>query len=868
MIQALSGKFKERFLLVAFLAYGFFYGAALFFILVLPITLFLNFYSGETLSQFMIGTALFSTLSGFLYGRVQKKMSFKIAILCQCTIVVSLMAVIAFLGNFVSLQLAAMLFVLSMDTNSSFNYIGLSNTINSVLSLDFSKKYYGYISGMISFGKICSIVFFPTLLRLIGGSFTLILVLLIQLCVVSVNLFIVTIFSQKKQEKIAQKKLETTFFQFLKNPLVVCVLIGYFLTYTVFNLWSLSYYDVVGRTFNGSVEIAEFISFFNLLQVCLEFILGALVLTPILRIFGLSTSLSLNVLAPLFAALVCVVLTPFLPTGSLFIGGLIPGALVYMAASNIFFLNISNLTLSPMKEGVRSWTNTKANLLFSPLGIAAGGGIFSLFYKFFGFSYIVILGALLLFALVSCILYKYWERSYLKELEEALNKQTIQTPDISFGPADRSIILQKFKNGSCQERLFLTQLTCGGSQKVFVGLIRELLVSNQSIEVEGALSMIREHKLKEFSDEIRKLPISKPLLDCLKVVDFKFFRDRVLKIFQDEKHPFFVYALSEGLMLEENKNVFSFWEKIKTKKPSLALRVLPESLKHEKLAWILKCLESHDLEVQKSAFQALPMKDLGEYCDTIFSMVKNPLYKDLFLLALYRSNRNAEIFLQFIENNPKHLQNPLIRDLLISFLGANLNNRSYSYLVDLLSKVEVSAQCAILKYLSLYTDRTVAKKELPEKTSIFLLQSLGSYGKKLSRLEKSSLVEFEKRQVLLSLATVLDLTYRSNEFLIKIRTLLDCDQYTRGYVLEWLSYKLKEKEYVLIETILKKDSKKVLDSTILTDPMSTSVVKSYVLYLLGKEKSKELATGIENIKTLDELLVQETVQWALPLLKT
>jgi hypothetical protein len=862
-------KNKEKLLLGVFTIFGFLFGALAFLILVLPVTLFLSFFSGKELSYFMIANASLSVFLGLIFGMVQKKLSLKVGLIFQHIFVIGIMSVVAFLGLSISVKIASMFFLLMMETVSILNYLGFANTINGVLTLDLSKKYYGYISSAVSIGKISAIASLPFILHLIGEALTLTTVFFTQIAMATVNLVIIFFFYNKhKKDKSSFENPNKTSHKYWKDPLAICVLIGFFFSFMMSNIWGLGYYDLVGKVYKSPVEIARFVCFFNLVQVTLEFLLGFFFLNSFLKRIGSGHALTLNILVALVAAFLTLPLRPFLPLQLLTIGGLLPGALFYFAFSSVFFLNVSNLTLAPMQESMRNWTNTMGSMVFSPVGIAIGGYIFASYYEQYGFSPPIILRTLIFLGLIFYFMCLLWERYYLKKLELALSKQTVHEPYIVFGVWARGIARRKFRYGSMSERLFLANLVKNRDDKLLLELVKELITSDKKEENETAHYLIREKKLTSIATTINSLPVDQNVLMTLKEIDSENFRAKVSKILQDSHHPLFLYALKEVLQFSNSRNALSLWEILKKKDPLTALDVISSSMKVKNLPWILDCLNNGNREVQLKAFKNLPFESLENEWDAVHLFLSQEAFRSLFVSIIENCEKKAQAFLSHLDERPKLLENNAVQTTLISFLGVHQTDESFTSLLKLLSQEEdVNLQCLALTALSQFSlsgREFELSKEIHEKLTKTFVEQI----KNLSRLAGNQLVSFEKNKLFFLLSTLWSLTYKSRKIPVKVRALFTGNQNQRAFSHEWLSYKLSEQDFTIIEQLMISEEKKALKNDFYAKdlflcPLSSTVLKSYLIFLVGKGGLEGDLEWFSSSKKSNEPLVVETLNWAL-----
>jgi hypothetical protein len=859
---------KEKFLLAAFSVFGFTFGALAFLIQALPITLFLSFFSGKEFSYFMIANASLAVVIGLIFGELQKKLSLKSGLFLQHVFLIGIMAIVAFLGLTVSVKIASMFFLLMMQIVSSLNYLGFANTINGVLSLDFSKKYYGYISAAVSAGKIITIAFLPFILKFIGESLTLTTVFFTQSVFTALNLSIIIIFYTVAPSTLeTSKKSSKSMHKYWKDPLAIIVLTGFFLSFTICNIWGLSFYSLVGKVYKSSVEIAQFICFFNFVQVGLEFILGCFFLNSILRAYGAGTSLAINIFVALVTALLIMLLRPFLPLPILTVGGLVPGTLIYFAFNSVFFLSVSNLTLSSMQEPLRNWTNALGNMVFCPLGIAVGGYIFAFYYENYGFVPLLILVTLAVLGLLHYLVCLLWERYYLKKLDQALSKQTVMEPHITFGLLERALILRRFKAGSLNERLFLAGLVKNRDEQLLVEIVKELISSDVEEEKQAAHYFIQKKKLSQFTATIVSLPLNQEVLETLKVIDNKEFECKVLEVLKEKRGPFLHYCLKEALEFGDNSIALSIWEEVKDSDPKEALEVMSSSMKTKKLHWIIECLNNKNFEIKQLAFKNLPLDVLKDEWDLVYPLLSEETFRSLFVSVLKGCKMSAQAFQIQLKKRPELLENIYIQKTLVAFLGVHRTNQTFSSLIDLLSKEnDIRLQCSVLEALSKFS-LTNREFQLSQEIHQSLTKAFENQIENLSKLRSNRLIKFEKNKILSYLSTLWSLTYKSENIGLKIGLLFTGNQYQRSYSQEWLSYKLSDVDLQILERIMSFE-KQVLDKDEFShefffSSLTSYVLKSYLVYLAGKNGLKESVQWGQSCPDSNEPLLAQTLNWAL-----
>jgi hypothetical protein len=807
---------------------------------VLPIALFLSEGSTKDLALlFLIATVLLP-IFGFTLEVLRKQLSpssFSVVLkVLNPTLLISLFSCYLLFPLYVT----AAYFVVLQTSLATNNYLNLASTYTTFLSLSESKKYYGYLSGSKSAGRLGGNLLLPLIMSYFGNFLTLIILIFSQFILAFLDLIIEKTNKERLFSLLQQKSSNKTKVNknSLKSPFILLSFSFVIITTVGSRITDLSGYKITQELFESKEEITTFLCYFFLSISVLEIFSNLFVFKSSLRSLGLYATQYLPLVIIVVFIVMFTVLYQLFPTKEfLYIVSLGSWFLFYFGRSS-YMTFCAQMSYDSLPLDQKTFVRSSANYIVSPIGGIIGNGLYTLILFLYGFSYPIIFSCIISVCVLGTVVSVLCKPFYIKNIRKLLSKNISSTEDFVLSKEGENYINSQLDIKNEKEALYILGQARHGSPKILENVVTRCFSSPHISIIKTALSIHVKTPSSSYLTAVRELTSHHKFVIQIEAVKVMHLHD--MRLFSEDQtylkvmSPLYLFELL--CFNEASDYLWNELKKLSCSHPREGLRILKRlhvsekreellqeiilsgnSPIYEKALYSLSLIESnfpfyYDLLENRKIFPYLLNKLIYEKESSLpflkFCVEKEGVYSPLFLklFPLLKLQPLEEVSDWIFVGLAAPFGTPLFEMCLDFYTSSALLKIRPSFAIEKLQ--ENKNKCA--EFISLLYQLF---KSIPEATGA----------------QKSILIHLKKYEnILFNFFTI-----EYKDPIIRSFTLWDpnLDPYKKGFIQEWIYCSFSREDLNFLEEIsMKTLSQEQLQKKLLNNPLVSDLLKATVVY--------------------------------------
>ncbi len=486
--------------------YALFIGLSQVWLKTIPVSLFLTHFNATTLPYAYIASAILLVAFGIIYGALEKKVSVTQLLYIFIIFPAAFFFIFwFFLQTSPSHGLYLILFIFSAAGFDIFD-LELWGMLNRLFTLDQAKRMFGAIGLCQTLAGITGNLLIPFLLVFIGADNV---ILGISICVSCATLLLSVIFRTfpnrfhnpaPKHHLEENKKVK-----WINNSYLINNMLFAMFSLFVYTIVDITFYNVNKKVFPTEIQLASFLGIFFATINSFDLLCRGVIAPLVINKLGVRVGLLIRSLAVGGVALTLLFLTPFnIKLHTIFL---------LVALMKLFDEGIANSILrqsvlilyQPLLPRLRSWLQSKVELLIIPLSTISASLIFILIQYYFSLDLVYI--TLLILILVAATLWVTFslQKGFIDNLKLAITKQFFLFKSQILDKNSQKFILEKLMGGKPDEVVYCLDLLEKTKRSYFVQGLSLCLEHPNSLIKQAALKKLQHFQSNKLVLKIKKI---------------------------------------------------------------------------------------------------------------------------------------------------------------------------------------------------------------------------------------------------------------------------------------------------------------------------------------------------------------------------
>jgi ATP:ADP antiporter, AAA family len=627
-------------------------------ILVIPITIFLNYFSINVLPFVYMGTSIATLIAGLLYNFIEKRYS----VFSLFTMLISYMLI--------PLTLSVIFLIYNFSFNGFFVFFLLiwAHLISAIADLEFwalmnhifnlsqAKRLYGMIGAAMNAGFIVtgfSIPFFLTFL--LDKELLLVASLALCGCIILLwilkkeypELMLIPVKSETEDENIDTEphtKKSPSFISRLKNPYILHIFIIAFLIESTYFFVDMLFNDLSKERFLSSTEMSSFFGMLYASSSLIEISIRLFFFSFLIRYLGvINATLILPIISSLLIFLALSSYFSSIPWVAALFFWFIFSTKLFQEVCRYAILEPSMLLMyQPLMPTFRIWVYSKSETIIYPLSTFVTAGLIILTGQFLELQTTLLLIITGLFVVATIITISKTRKWYMITLSESIGKRYfINAKELPLDKSTIDILEKRAHSENVLEAIYSLNLLEKANPSYFLNTLPLFLNNPSTVAKTFAIEKIREHKLKNaFSDILsiyqdNSLDIkirSSAILTLAALADD---HEKIMVLLEHLNSPTLEFKGAcirglieygnEGLINEAKKSLTTLISSTINEERTQAALILG-NLPHfsERALFISKLMDDPEITIQKAVITAIAKAKITPFYPNVIHAIENP----------------------------------------------------------------------------------------------------------------------------------------------------------------------------------------------------------------------------------------------------